>query len=209
MKIKETPLFLKTKTGNVEAILSEPENADADKFAIVCHPHSLQGGTMQNKVVTTLVKVFNSLNINTLRFNFRGVGKSEGIFDQGIGETEDLLEIIEQIKQKYSHPKISLAGFSFGSYVAFSAAKKIGPEKLVLIAPPVNHFEFSLDDFPDLACWIVQGENDEVVPNNQVSAWVKQFPTPPHYLVFPDTGHFFHAKLIPLREILIEELAKI
>ncbi len=202
----ETHLFLQGPAGQVEAIRGEPTEEPIGAWGIVCHPHPLFGGTMHNKVVTTLVKTFQYLGLDTVRFNFRGVGKSEGTFDNGEGELNDLLAVIDWVRQSHPHRDIWLAGFSFGAYIAAKAATQVSPKKLVTVAPPVQHFP--MQTLPPITCpWVlVQGELDEVVPPAAVFAWAESRDPKPVILRFPQATHFFHGQLGELRSRLEEAL---
>ncbi|MCH9644073.1 MAG: alpha/beta fold hydrolase [Gammaproteobacteria bacterium] len=176
-------------------------DADADSVAIVCHPNPTQQGTMNNKVVTTLIKAFQQQHCATVRFNFRGVGQSEGAFANTVGEIEDLRAVLHWVLQVLPEHKVILAGFSFGSYVAANVANQWGDDKLqrlISIAPPVNMYDFY--ELNNISCpWlVVQGDQDEVVPADKVIAWAHQFPL--QLEVMTGVGHFFHGKLIELRE---------
>src|SRR3990167_626391 len=119
--------------GKLEVAIDEPIGEERHAWGIVCHPHPLHGGNMQNKVVTTLVKTFQYMGLTTIRFNFRGVGKSEGVFGHGKGELEDLLAVIEWVQQSNQGKKIWLAGFSFGAYVTAKAATQISVGQLITV----------------------------------------------------------------------------
>lgn len=206
----ETTFLLPAPAGELELLLSPaPEEKNTKThIAVICHPHPLHGGTMHNKVVTTLSKTFQQLNMQTIRFNFRGVGKSTGAYGEGIGEQEDLLTVIEWVKQQSPSANIWLAGFSFGAYISIRMAAEHTFAGLVSIAPPVNRFpQMAL---PDISCpWvIVQGDQDEIVPIEAVSTWVEKLPKAPVFISFPETGHFFHGKLSELKSSLIAELKK-
>lgn len=194
--------------GKLEVAIDEPIGEERHAWGIVCHPHPLHGGTMQNKVVTTLVKTFQYLGLTTIRFNFRGVGKSEGEFAHGIGELEDLLSVIEWVQQSNPGKTIWLAGFSFGAYVAAKAATQINIGQLVTVAPPVQ--DYSLETLPPILCpWIlIQGERDEVVSPEAVLSWAESRYPQPTILRFPEAGHFFHGQLIELRTKLEEVLLR-
>lgn len=202
----EHPLSLVGNMGPIEAILSVPEQADKRYIAIIGHPHSLHGGTMNNKVVTTLVRTFNELGINSLRFNFRGVGQSAGTYDEGVGESEDMLCIARQLLQERQDVQLIFAGFSFGSYVSYRAAAQCIHALLILIAPPVHHYNY-LEFSPNLAPWIVvQGDKDEVVPAQLVFDYVHNSHSQILLLDFADTSHFFHGKLIDLKTRLVKAI---
>lgn len=192
--------------GKLEAVVEQPATPVAQRVAIICHPHPLHGGTMNNKVVTTLVRACQQLGAIAVRFNFRGVGASEGTYDHAIGEQQDLIAVIEWVEKAYPDCTLWLGGFSFGSYVAMKVASKRQAKLLMTIAPPVHHFDF--DSIPSISCpWLVaQGDTDEVVPPKEVFAWLNTRTEPFHLIRMPDVGHFFHGKLIELREAITTEV---
>jgi alpha/beta superfamily hydrolase len=192
--------------GKLEIAVSEPLGEPRSAWGIVCHPHPLYGGTMHNKVVTTLAKAFQGMGLNTVRFNFRGVMRSEGAYDSGNGELDDLVGVIDWVQHAQTKKEIWLAGFSFGAYIAAKAATQIPVNKLVTVAPPVQHFHF--DKIPPITCpWIlVQGELDDVVPPKAVIAWAEKRDPQPTIICFPQAGHFFHGQLSELRARIEEAL---
>lgn len=191
--------------GQLEIELMVPESLKTHDIAILGHPHSLQGGTMHNKVITTLVRVFGELGIASLRFNFRGVGQSAGVYDAGIGESDDMLLLAQQWLHEMPTARVFFAGFSFGSYVAYRAASKCQHALLITIAPPVHHFDYT-EFSPDPSPWlVVQGDEDEVVPMSVVLDFLSQRPML-KLIPFAETGHFFHGKLIPLKQCLIDAI---
>lgn len=192
--------LLNGPSGLIELGLSIPEYANYEYFAIVGHPHPLQEGTMNNKVVTTTAKALFFANIPVIRFNFRGVGKSQGEFDNGHGETEDMLYLIHEWRKIYPHAKLLLAGFSFGSFIAFKAAQLTQVLGLLLIAPPVFRFDFKLEQLKFVPDLILMGDNDEVVSPKDVKDFADSCSPEIEIKWFEDTGHFFHGKLIILRE---------
>lgn len=194
------------QVGQVEAVLTVPEDWDKRHIALLGHPHSLQGGTMNNKVVTTLVRAFKEQHIASIRINFRGVGQSAGVYDEGIGESEDMLLLARLCKQEIPGVKILFAGFSFGSYVVYRAAAQCRHALLVTIAPPVHHYDYT--EFSQVpGPWIVaQGNDDEVVPVELVLDFIAQSSADISLLRFADTGHFFHGKLIELKLLLTEAI---
>lgn len=194
------------KAGNIALILDVPPNADRRYLAVLGHPHSLQGGTMNNKVVTTMARVFRQLGITSIRFDFRGVGQSAGMYDSGIGESEDMLDIVSVCDR----PELTVffAGFSFGSYVAFRALCAYQTQyahrtALISIAPPVHHYDYTPALAPNTPWLVVQGLADEVVPEALVTDFVQLRHPSPHLEYFADTGHFFHGKLIELKSLLL------
>ncbi len=196
-------LLLLGPAGRIEAHATVPEPADArPAVALICHPHPLHGGTMHNKVVTILERSLRELGAKTLKFNFRGVGQSTGVFDDGRGETLDCMACAQWLRQVAPEHDLWLAGFSFGSYVALRAARELRPDLLLSIAPPVDRYDFSLLARPACPWIIVQGQDDEVVPSERVDAWAATLDPAPQYLSMPDTSHFFHRKLMDLRGVV-------
>lgn len=183
--------------GRLELVLSDPGEGRSG-YAIIAHPHPLHGGTLDNKVVQTLAKAFHGLGYTALRFNFRGVGDSDGVFDDGQGELEDFLCVEAYAKQQFGDVDIALAGFSFGSFVAASAAQKLKPHQLVLIAPAVGRFPVANVGKEAL---IVHGEQDDVVLLSDVLDWARPQQLP--VVVFPGAGHFFHGALVDLQKLVM------
>jgi len=209
MTTTETTILLPGSAGNIETRFQEPLDNAADQIGIICHPHPLHGGTMNNKVVTTLARTFKELNMINIRFNYRGVGQSEGSYDHGIGETQDALSIIEWAHHQWPDKKIWLAGFSFGAYIALRATTEISHQKLIThlitIAPAVNHADFS-GLHPHTPWIVVIAEKDTVVAADEIRAWLKTLKPSPIVLSFPEATHFFDGQLVALREALIEKL---
>ena len=201
---REAPkLLLPGPAGMLEAATALPAPADARRgTAIICHPHSQHGGTMHNKVVTIIERSLRESGLATLTFNFRGVGESSGSFDDGVGETDDLLAIAAWVQQVRAGDALWLAGFSFGSYVAARAAAQLPLRQLISIAPPVGRWDFAALPAPLCPWLIVQGENDEVVDAGQVYAFAAARQPPPSLVRLPDTGHFFHRRLMDLRGVI-------
>jgi alpha/beta superfamily hydrolase len=179
-------------------------------LAIICHPHPLQGGTLHNKVVTTLHKAFAEKGFNTVRFNFRGVGESKGLFDEGRGETEDLFTVLEWGSLLYPTLALYLAGFSFGSFIAYRAASDARYQdkiiQLISIAPPVQYPEFHTLPVPPCPWLVVQGEQDDIVEAKDVYAWLETIGKKIEIVRFADSGHFFHGKLTELKEAIQNNL---
>ena len=163
-------------------------------IALIAHPHPLQGGTLDNKVVQTLAKTFAALSYAAVRFNFRGAGQSVGQFDDGIGETDDALAVLAAAKLEFGELPVALAGFSFGSYVQTRVAHAITAERLVLIGPAVKRFPVEAVA-PDTI--VIHGEEDDVVALADVLAWARPQQLP--IVVFPGCGHFFHGRLPQLQ----------
>ncbi|MCP0913919.1 MULTISPECIES: alpha/beta hydrolase [Legionella] len=201
----EHSLFLQGEAGSIETMVTVPEQPHGKFIALLGHPHSLQGGTMNNKVVTTLARTFKDIAIPSIRFNFRGVGESAGTYDGGIGESADMRQIAELALQAMPKAQCIFAGFSFGSYVAYRAAAHFASRVLITVAPPVHHFDYH--EFLPPHPWIIlQGNDDDVVPASLVLDFCKTISPEPYLLQFEETGHFFHGKLIELKTRLIEAL---
>ena len=172
--------------------------------AVICHPLSTDGGSLQNKVVTTTARALRELGAATVRFNFRSVGGSQGEFDHGNGELDDLRAIVAWVREQRPHDALWLAGFSFGSYVSLRCAKELGADAVISIAPPVagRGWDFGPIGLPEVPWLVVMGDADEIVDPQAVYAWHAALPDPPALVRLPDTSHFFHGKLIELREAI-------
>lgn len=200
------PTTLPGPSGALE-ILGEGFDAPFKGIAIICHPHPLHGGTMLNKVVHYLARTTRELGLASLRFNYRGVGKSEGSYGEGIGESEDLLAIIDWVDEHYPGTPLWLAGFSFGCYVVLRAAGQRQVRQLITIAPAVNRLDFSELPLPNCPWLLVHGDEDEVVPFAEVVEWVNSLSTPPETIYLDGVGHFFHGQLPRLQENLMARLS--
>jgi alpha/beta superfamily hydrolase len=182
--------------GSLEVAFNVPEGS-LRGIALIAHPHPLQGGTLDNKVVQTLAKTFAALGYAAVRFNFRGVGQSVGQFGDGIGETDDALAALAAAKLEFGELPVALAGFSFGSYVQTRVAHAITAERLVLIGPAVKRFPVEPVP-PDTI--VIHGEEDDVVALADVLAWARPQQLP--IVVFPGCGHFFHGRLPQLQRVI-------
>lgn len=168
-------------------------------IGVVCHPHPLHGGTMQNKVVHTLGRAMQELGAPTLRFNFRGVGQSAGTYDAGIGELDDALAACAWARERWHCDELWFAGFSFGAAIALQAAARVAPTKLVTVAPPVGRLIVTPVARPSCPWLVVQGDRDELVDFASVQSWVAAFSDPPRLAVLEGAEHFFHGRLVELR----------
>lgn len=173
------------------------------KVCIICHPHPQHEGTMHNKVVTTLAKTCQNQGYATVRFNYRGVGQSTGEYGELIGEIDDLKTVLNWVNTVLPGVPITLAGFSFGSYISANVANQLNNIAwLISVAPAVHHADF--ETLNDVACpWlVVQGEDDEVVPPAEVYTWATENKCVSKLEKIADAGHFFHGKLVPLRHVV-------
>ncbi len=190
--------------GLIECAVDEPEALRG--VAVLCHPHPLFGGTMDNKVVQTLARAFVQLGYRAVRFNFRGIGASQGAWDAGVGEIDDALAVVQAFRSTAVPPSpalpplpLAIAGFSFGGYVASHAAQRAGAvERLVLVAPAVTNFAMAPVSQHTL---LLHGETDDVVPLAAVLDWARPQPLP--VTVIPGSGHFFHGQLALLKTLIV------
>jgi alpha/beta superfamily hydrolase len=178
----------------------------AVKLVVLSHPHPLYSGTMNNKVVTTMERAFHALGYVTVAYNFRGVGKSEGEHDHGIGEQADLVQVVEWARAHFRSTHLTLAGFSFGSYVALQAYKNfdnlLRVDALCTVAPPVGLYDFS-EIHPVRVPWVlIQGGKDEVVLGSEILAWVMSGEIQPDIYWRAKASHFLHGELIWLKKII-------
>ena len=191
--------------GELACALDAPVDEVAPRgLAVVCHPHPLHGGTMNNKVVQTLARAFVQRGWRSVRFDFRGVGVSAGHWDGGVGEIDDALAVVRAFRAP-GQP-LALAGFSFGAYVASQVAARLADqtpaERVILVGPAVQ--SFAVAALP-LASLVVHGEVDEVVPLSAVLDWARPQVQP--VVVVPATGHFFHGQLALLKSLVLGALA--
>ncbi len=208
-----TALTLPGPAGELEAITAFPlDNGAMRAIGVICHPHPLYGGTLTNKVVHVISRALNDLGVGTVRFNFRGVGASTGQYAHGTGETEDLLAVIDWVNESYPDHALWLAGFSFGAYIALLGAQRRPVARLITIAPPVNMFDVSAVTAPDCPWLLIQGEQDEVVPCDDVLSWAARLgamtdaPRTPQVICMNDVDHFFHGQLNNLSGTLRQAL---
>jgi alpha/beta superfamily hydrolase len=198
----EQLLSLPGPAGRLELAVDLPE-AEAPRralVAIVCHPLPTEGGTMHNKVVTMAARALRELGAATVRFNFRGAGDSDGHFDEGRGELDDLRAVAAWVRAQRPRDALWLAGFSFGAFVAYRAAAELRAGLLLSIAPPVGRgWDFAGTAHPNCPWLVIQGEADEIVPAQAVQAWAEAQTPPPELVLMPEASHFFHRKLMDLR----------
>jgi len=193
-------LVIDGPAGALEVVVNAPDSAAPRGIALVAHPHPLQGGTLDNKVAQTLAKTFFALGYVSTRFNFRGVGRSEGAFDDGAGETDDARAALAYAQQRFGADAplpVVLAGFSFGTFVQLRLSADVDAERLVLVAPAVRRFG-AAPAAPDTI--VIHGEEDDVVPLADVLAWARPQALP--VTVFPGCGHFFHGRLPQLQSVI-------
>ena len=204
MNVHTQSLQLQGQAGWVEALLDEPQTS-AVGTAVIAHPHPLFGGTMHNKVVQTLARAFVQCGWRAVRFNFRGVGASQGEHDGGRGEVQDMLQVVQQVA---AQGPLALAGFSFGAYVTshvVAALAEREPEKLVLVGTAASRFEVAaVPAALHERTLVLHGEQDDTVPLASVMAWARPQHLP--VMVIPGVEHFFHGQLPLLKTLVVRHL---
>jgi len=204
-------LLLDGAAGKIECVINLPaDGAHRDRIydaprgvALVAHPHPLFGGNLDNKVAQTLAKTFVELGYVALRPNFRGVGASTGEHDQGRGETEDLLALLDYARTRFHTGAPVLAGFSFGAYVQTLVARRVQPERMALVGVAAGFVSggrsYTSEPVPADSI-IIHGELDETVPLANVLAWARPQELP--VVVVPGADHFFHRRLHIIKNII-------
>ena len=171
-------------------------------YAVVCHPHPLYGGTMDNDVVTTIAGIYRELGVPTARFNFRGVGASEGGHDNADGEVADLGAVVEWLQQQVSGTRLLIAGYSFGSVVAAAGSYALNAEHLVLLAPPVERYTFAPQGCFGCPAIVVLGEEDELVGLHYAKSWAEQLSSTVEIITVEEANHFFPGQLATMSDQL-------
>jgi alpha/beta superfamily hydrolase len=193
-------------SGLLQAIVEEPIGVAPPAIAVVCHPHPLHGGTMNNKVVRTLAWACSDCGAPTVRFNYRGVEQSQGSYDGGVGETEDALAVIDWAQARWPDLPLWLEGFSFGGGVALRAAMRRPTTRLITVAPAAAR-EAPPTQVPNCPWLLVQGDADDLIPAPMVLAWAQALSTPPEVKVLEGASHFFHGRLVELRALVRDWLS--
>jgi len=175
---------------------------------LVCHPHPLYGGNMTNKVVTTVIKVASKMQYQTYRFNYRGVGRSEGQYDHGIGEVADTHTVAKWVNQTAGKMPKVLVGFSFGAYIAYQAADALGVDKLVMIAPAVDQSDYEKIQPIKTPLWVVVPEQDEVTSAKKQKSWALKSTRADRIISIPAASHFFHRKLDELDQVITKIISE-
>ncbi len=192
--VKRHKLRIKGPAGAIETVIEEPVG-EPRGLALVAHPHPLRGGSLDNKVAWTLARAALTRGLVAIRPNFRGVGESEGEFDHGVGETEDLLAVARAAEAHYGPLPWTLMGFSFGAYVQQRVAKRLHARRLVMVGPAVSMYEFEPTQIPST---IIHGDQDEVIPFAAARDYAAAHRIP--LIVVEGAGHFFHGRLKELRD---------
>jgi alpha/beta superfamily hydrolase len=203
---RQHDFFIEGPEGRIEAVIDGcPKGCSG--VAIVCHPHPLYAGTMHNKVAHTLARAYRDSGIAAIRFNFRGVGQSDGHYGEGDGEVEDLRAVYDWLMAQGINIPVYLAGFSFGSMVAARGCEFVQPVHLTIVAPPAGKY-----DYPDsflCPALLMQGTEDEVCDAQDAFVWAEKLQSPIEVEVFDGGSHFFHGALTDLKRRLMTHLAEV
>jgi alpha/beta superfamily hydrolase len=208
--IRENPVLIDGPVGQLEALYLDLEEARG--VALICHPNPVQGGTMLNKVVSTLQRTARDAGLITLRFNYRGVGASAGTSDMAQGEVDDAEAVAQWLRDKHPDLPLTLFGFSFGGFVAATLGGRLEAKgetlnHLFMIAPAVMR----IADFSALPqngpLTLIQPENDEVIDPQLVYDWSDALSRPHELLKVAECGHFFHGKLTDLKDLVLPRLS--
>lgn len=196
--MKRLKLRIDGPDGKLETLVNDP-GMSRKGIALIAHPHPQHGGTMDNKVVQTVAATLFDLGYVAVRPNFRGVGMSEGEYDHGHGEVQDMLAAYQFVSGHYPALPLILVGFSFGAYVQNQLGHILGTQRVIMIAPAVNMFHFDAVAPNSVA---IHGAADELVPLSAVQDWTQTHGT--KLAVVEGADHFFHRKLTQLQQTLIE-----
>ncbi len=208
--MRETPVVIDGPVGQLEALYLD--NAEPRGLALICHPNPMQGGTMLNKVVSTLQRTARDAGWVTLRFNYRGVGASAGTHDMGTGEVDDAQAAAAWLRARYPDLPMTLLGFSFGGFVAASLGGRLEAQgdklaRLFMVAPAVMRLR-DQDALPaQCPLTVIQPETDEVVEPQAVYDWSAALTRPHELLKVAECGHFFHGKLTDLKDLVLPRLS--
>ena len=208
--MRETPVFIDGPAGQLEALYLDIEEAKG--IALICHPNPVQGGTMLNKVISTLQRTARDAGFVTLRFNYRGVGASAGSSDMGEGEVDDAEAAAAWLRNKHPELPMTLLGFSFGGFVAATLGGRLEVHgetlsHVFMVAPAVMRIA-SVDALPQKGTLtLIQPETDEVVDPQIVYAWSDTLQRPHELLKVAECGHFFHGKLTDLKDLILPRLS--
>lgn len=203
--LKPGQYLLPGPVGLLEVAIEVPASAVPDRVALLCHPHPLHGGTMHNKVVTTMARACLGANLISVRFNYRGVGNSAGEYDHARGECLDALAVANWLRESLPGVRFLIGGFSFGAYIAYQIHDTLACWELWLIAPPVEHLDFSAKPLATPTT-VVVAEADEVCSPSAIHAWLATQGAQVKCESFPGASHFFHGQLVALRRSLQSRL---
>ncbi len=196
-------LFVNGPTGRLEAILEEPEDRDPIEAALVCHPHPQHGGTMHNKVVYRVARGLRNAGCVVLRFNYRGVNLSEGVYDHGSGEVEDARAALSFLLSRYPSLPLTIAGFSFGSRIALKLGCELKyPRRVIAVGFPTVYTDRSYLATCSVPRVFIQSTNDEFGPLTDLEPVIAALPDPRQLITIPSTDHFFAGALPELESVV-------
>ncbi len=199
----QASVILPGPAGDLEALTDVPEpEEDIGVVAVLCHSEPDDAGNLHNKVVHMMERALREMGARTVRMNFRGAGASEGEFDQGFGESEDLLAVAAWVRQQRPDDQIWLGGFGFGCYVTARACQKLPVACLISVAPPVEDYDFKALPRPQCPWLVIQGDADERISADAVYAWAEAMEEPPQLIKIEDANHSFHRRLMDLRGVI-------
>ena len=203
--------FIQGKAGQIEVAHDKVKDSNREVAAVICHPHPLYQGSMYNKVVTTVSRTMKTHNIQSYRFNYRGVGGSQGEYGEGEGELDDLLSLSKWISENTPVKKILLCGFSFGGAIAYKGLSNLdNVVALITIAPAVDRFDLTKFNEPNVPWFVIQGIDDDAVnPNSVFDFTLKKVKSDLTLVKMDQVGHFFHGKLIQLKNVIEDFLTTI
>lgn len=203
--MQEEKIYIENGSRILEGLISK---SSADKCVVICHPHSLMGGSMYNNVVEAIQEAFASQNYSTLRFNFRGVGESSGRYDEGEGESRDILAVCDFLK-KQGCQQLYFAGYSFGAWVGSKIIGGAGNPFLysTFVSPPLNYFEFEWDGLKNAVNLLVLGDKDPFCEKNVLILKAKEINSPLE--IIPGADHFYTGKEDELIHVLNNQMKDI
>ena len=206
MKAKSSKVLIDGAVGQLELRVLEGRAGSNESIkpslVVISHPHPEFGGTMNNKVVTTLERSFQNLGFSTVTYNFRGVEASEGAYDGGVGEQVDLQTVVAWARQNVEFAQLVLAGFSFGAYVTLATQSKLQADRLLIVAPPVGLYDFSGMEEVTVPWEMIVGLEDEVVEVDEMMGWAMSREFKPSLYCRSQASHFFHGQLIWLKKMI-------
>jgi alpha/beta superfamily hydrolase len=197
--------------GHIESLIATPRTlAEPRGFAVICHPHPLFGGALSNKVTYQLASCALNAGFHAARFNFRGVGKSSGVHDEGRGETDDTLTVIEWMRERLPGAELLLMGFSFGAFVSIQAAARGRPKLQVSVAPPFGKYFANAPrpSRPPCPWLVIQSRDDDVVPYADTQIELSHYDPPAEVATVDGAGHFFHGRLGDIQHAVLDFIAR-
>ncbi len=189
--------------GALEALFEAPDpEAEQSVTAIICHPEESDGGSMHSKVVQIMERAMRELGAHTIRFNFRGVGQSEGELGGDLGASEDLLAVLDWTREQRPDHKIWLGGYGIGAFISARVAQTRQPEYLISVASPVDRRPYMALERPQCPWLVVHGQDDEEINPDLVTEWADGVEPPVQLIMMEETTHDFHRKLMDLRGVI-------